>query len=561
MRKSRKEDKMKEKRRAGGRTGFRLRILVVCVFTAIYFLGMLLATWVDQNGRTREYAERVQHMLAFVSKELEEGSDGSTLSNLSRFADYYSSEEQLVSFAVYDKEGLRECTSQNVFSYSYKDGEGWKTTEWILNDYLTQKEMEQLVRYVSCHTDEGRPQYYIKVQKAENGENLNAVNVKYLAYSTDALKNEGDPEIKWSWVNPDVENKKNGSSAEVQDEKCGPDGNSDMYFPGISCGEAVWREWNASDYLRNFPDSIEDYMEPYSKETEKEGFMNYRTDMTPVSLTGTQEYTQTGSVLAVRAVERPWHAAVNSLKNIYLWGAVLTTVCVSLVLYIMEMTFRKRAQLEEQQKDFSNAIAHEMKTPLSVIRGFAENLEEDTNRNKKKYYVEQIIDQTERLDEMVKEMVFISRQNSQDYCAAKEEISVCGLIRELRAVYDDRIDDRRIEMDISCGEDFVINGDRKAVRKAFAELLKNAVDHNRDEGKIRIKIEKKLFVIENTGEKIPQEVIARVCELFYTGDRNRSGEERHLGLGLYLADRIFRSHGLKLRIANTEEGVRVAVEA
>ena len=248
------------------------------------------------------------------------------------------------------------------------------------------------------------------------------------------------------------------------------------------------------------------------------------------------------------------------MGNIYLWGALLTLVCILLVLYIVEVTFRKRAAMECQKRDFTNAIAHEMKTPLAVIRGFAENLEENTNEEKKKYYLEQIIGQTEQMDDMVKEMVFISRMDSKEYRPVKEQISVRKLIDELAAAYSAQIEEKQIELSVSCREDFLIDGDRRFVEKAFAGLLSNAVDHNRQEGKVRIDIDRDRCVIANTGERIPEEDLPRVCELFFTGNKSRGGEEKHLGIGLYLADRIFRTHGLGMKVENTACGVQVTVK-
>ena len=106
----------------------------------------------------------------------------------------------------------------------------------------------------------------------------------------------------------------------------------------------------------------------------------------------------------------------------------------------------------------------------------------------------------------------------------------------------------------------MISGERRFLEKAFGNLIANAVDHNRYEGKIRIDIEKDRCVIENTGEKISPGDLPRICELFYTGDKSRSGQGKHLGVGLYLADRIFRAHRIKLKIANTEDGVKATAE-
>ena len=111
-----------------------------------------------------------------------------------------------------------------------------------------------------------------------------------------------------------------------------------------------------------------------------------------------------------------------------------------------------------------------------------------------------------------------------------------------------------------CREDFVIAGDRRFIEKAFSELLSNAVGYNRQEGKIRIDIDRDMCVIANTGERIPEDDLPRVCELFFTGNKSRGGEEKHLGIGLYLADHIFRTHGLGMKVENTACGVQVTVK-
>lgn len=568
MKKKQSADARKRRWRFGGYTGGKLRALIVCAFAVVYVLSMLLATWVDQTGRTREYGERVERMLTFVSGEIEKDNGSSMERILSRFADYYSYEEnQMVSFAVYNADGILQTKNENVFYYEYREKENseWQAVDWKLEDYLAEEDIALLAEYAASVKDDGNPKYYIEAEKAEAGEELAAIYVKRLFNSTDEREGAGDSEYEWSWVNPDISSEKDESGdtsvpAGVQDGMIGPDGNVVVHFPRITQGLEAWREWNDSDYLQDFP---EDYQEDPSIHRDPvimEDFVTYRTSATPIYLNERPNYLEPEFSLVVRSVEHPWRAAVNSLNRIYLWGGILTAACVLLVLSIVEVTFRKRARMEEQQRDFTNAVAHEMKTPLAVIRGFAENLEENANEEKRKYYLDQIIGQTEQMDGMVKEMVFLSRLDSGEYRPVKEPVSVRELIGELQSAYDTQIEEKRIEVRIRCGEDFVISGDRRFLEKAFGNLIANAVDHNRYEGKIRIDIEKDRCVIENTGEKISPEDLPRICELFYTGDKSRSGQEKHLGVGLYLADRIFRAHRIKLKIANTEDGVRTTAE-
>lgn len=109
----------------------------------------------------------------------------------------------------------------------------------------------------------------------------------------------------------------------------------------------------------------------------------------------------------------------------------------------------------------------------------------------------------------------------------------------------------------------MVEGDRKLLEKAFRCLLDNAVSYNRDEGIITIEADTERCVIANTGDRIPEEDLSRVCEMLWTGSREgrtRASEEKHLGMGLYLADRIFRLHSMKLKVENTADGVQVCVE-
>ena len=248
------------------------------------------------------------------------------------------------------------------------------------------------------------------------------------------------------------------------------------------------------------------------------------------------------------------------MKMIYLWGALLTAVCAAAVLAVLERNMREKALLEERRRDFVNVMAHEMKTPLAVIRGFAENLEENVKEEKREYYLQQIVNQTEKMDDIVKELVYISELDDEGFTVSKESVAVGEIMGAETERLAPMIEAKRVELNVRTAEEFEVSGERRLLEKAFGSLLTNAVEYNRDEGRVNVTLEKNRCVIENTGEKIPEEELGRVCELFYTGSKGKSTGEKHLGIGLYLADRIFKAHGLSLKVENTEEGVRVNVE-
>lgn len=586
---------MKEKRREtkterrklcfGGCTGLRLRVFLIIVFAAVYILSMLLATWIEQLKNREDNSAMLAEVRGAVSENLldevhyrqehgtdaEEGWEEKYLRTiLSLHAAYRSTEEHLVSAAVYDQKGSLAAQSTNLLADDMHEGFWEGTVNWKLSDYLPEKELEQLAGYVAENykmTDgTARTAYLIKTKKTEDNR-LAAIRVSRKYYSTDEMKDDGldSQEISrevWVWENPSVQADSDNISDTTKEVQSFEEIN--LYLPGIQSGVDVWHEWTDCEYLQDFPEKLNDqYFGADGSFTilpgnETEGGVRPGDDVSPLFLT--EDYSSPAYTLVLRIFEHPWRVSTEALRHIYLWGGILTLICILLVLSIVEATFRKRARLEQQQCDFTNAIAHEMKTPLAVIRGFAENLEENTNEAKKKYYLEQIIGQTEQMDNMVKEMVFISRMDSDEYRPVKEKISVRALIDDITAAYSARIEEKQIELSIVCKEDLLIDGDRRFIEKAFSGLISNAVDYNRKEGKIRIDIERDKCVIANTGEKIPREDLPRVCELFFTRNKSRGGGEKHLGIGLYLAERIFRIHGLELKVENTASGVQVTVE-
>ena len=227
---------------------------------------------------------------------------------------------------------------------------------------------------------------------------------------------------------------------------------------------------------------------------------------------------------------------------------------------MMEKTFRERELLEKQRRDFTNAMAHEMKTPLAVIRGFAENLEENTNEEKRAYYLEQIIGETEQMDEIVKEMVYVSELDADGFRPAEEEVSVRQLIEQEEERLGGLLEKKRLQFQLRSEGEFTLRGTPRLLEKAFSCLMSNAAEYSREEGRVIVTLTETSCVIENTGEKIPEEELPSVCEMFYTGSGGKNSGGKHLGMGLYLARRIFRSHGLEMKVENTEDGVRVRVE-
>lgn len=322
-----------------------------------------------------------------------------------------------------------------------------------------------------------------------------------------------------------------------------------ILVPYLDKGYENWKRWQSDEHLQKFPDLL-----PEEKPTTE--------DYSQFAPLKSEAYVEWGNdyILLVRQTSNSWLAAVDYMKYVYLAGFVIMLACMLKVLYTTEKTYKERAKLEENRRDFTNAIAHELKTPLGVIRGFAENLQENTNEEKREYYLEQIVGQTERMDEMVKEMIYISKLDSDKFVLDKEEVSFKELIEEALEPLRIYIEEKQLQISYKGLSDKVVEGDPLYLKKAIWNIMSNAVEYNHTGGQVTIIFEEASLKVQNTGNHIPEEDLPHVFEMFYTGNKSRTSDEKHLGLGLYLAKKIFDLHGIHISINNIEDGVEVVIQ-
>ena len=361
-------------------------------------------------------------------------------------------------------------------------------------------------------------------------------------------------EVVWKWTNPNVDKAKLEEGEIVHTELTLPYLN--LYFAGTL---AQWQRWRNSNYLQGFKEQGEFVWEEGTEAPtlmiEEDGICRRGKMQLQVGMTGNPF-----AYLEIRMESRPWLAAVDYMKYVYLAGAVLTAACMLAVIGMMNKVYARQAALEETRRDFTNAMAHELKTPLGVIRNFAENLLEHHKEEKRDYYLSQIIGQTEEMDRLVGEMIEVSKLDSEKLVLAKEEVSFLALLQEELGRFAPMIEEKKIQVEFSAWkDDFLVQGDRDYLAKAVWNLLANAVDYNRESGKIFIQVDKEQCVIENSGEAMGEEALLHAFDLFYTSDKSRTGKDGHMGMGLYLAKKILELHHLKLVLSNVEGGVRVVV--
>lgn len=600
--KAKKEKAENEAENGTGRKGKKVRYTpsavlrrVILIFAALYLAGMEISTALVQQKFRQDHQRCLEDIADLVKISMnEEISDAASQGKEITLEWFIDNLEFLLATcrsdpyvnwnaAVWDSEGDK-IAEREAIAYAPLDGDNTTRVIWRLKDYLTEEEMDQLAEYTVQKTASEKRQWteYREDVSCTPERELAAISIHKKTWkkvdAQEAKKREGayswsrwveteedgstkeeyfvctDSRETWRWENPDIEQE----DAEIVF-------GAFPFIPGSEAGENGWKEWRQAEYLQSFPEHIRGgYREGGT------GYMEYTDDNAEADLTVPLAFEDLDSESGVRVctmmfrmISHSWMAAADYMKYVYLGSAVFVAACIVFAAYTLEKSYRKNAETEAQRRDFTNAMTHEMKTPLGVIRGFAENLLEDPETGKREYYLRQIIGQTEEMDGAVKEMIQVSRLDSEDLALSRERINLPELLEEEMERIAVRTEERRIEVRLRHTGAVIVEGDRALLEKAFRCLLDNAVSYNRYEGIITIYVDEERCMIANTGDPIPEEDLSRVCEMLWTGSREgrtRASEEKHLGMGLYLADRIFRLHGMKMTVENTQDGVQVSVD-
>ena len=225
----------------------------------------------------------------------------------------------------------------------------------------------------------------------------------------------------------------------------------------------------------------------------------------------------------------------------------------------LAQSLERQWALEQQRKMEIAALTHDLKTPLTVISGNAELLQEEALDAEHKVIVDAILRSAIRLQSYVAQLrsmadaEIISKQE-------KEKISLIELVNGWKSVGQSLCVSQQIHFSCSAIPATDLWVYRASLDRAVSNLLDNAVRYTPADGNIVLTIslsEKYLTVtVEDTGTGFSAEALVKGEQAFYTSNAGRS-QDGHMGLGLYLAEQAARMHGGTLRLSNTESGARV----
>lgn len=217
---------------------------------------------------------------------------------------------------------------------------------------------------------------------------------------------------------------------------------------------------------------------------------------------------------------------------------------------------------EAMKNEFISSVSHELRTPLTAIKGWAETLMIDGGGSPEtmKKGVGVIVNETERLSQMVEELLDFSRMQNGHFTLQMANMDILAELGDAVLIYSDKA--RRESKEIIYNEQEmlpIVFGDKNRIRQVFINVIDNAVKYSSAGDTVTIKAfeenGKVIVSVADTGVGIKESDLAKVKTKFYKANHTRRGS----GIGLAVADEIVTMHGGSMDIASEGEGLGTTV--
>jgi signal transduction histidine kinase len=258
-----------------------------------------------------------------------------------------------------------------------------------------------------------------------------------------------------------------------------------------------------------------------------------------------------GGILTFRAI-RPIRSLIQTVRDILETGKMSKRVPVrggrgemdELVGLFNQMLDRNDSLIRAMRNSLDN-VAHDLRTPMTRLRGMAELALQGSNNPDACYEaLGDCMEESERVLTMLNTLMDVAEAETGVMRLDMARVSVREVVRAVADLYEILADEKNISMDVNLPHELFINADRTRFQQVIANLVDNAVKYSGDRGRVLLSACEKegdvLISVSDEGMGIPSEEIGRIWDRLYRGDRSRS--RRGLGLGLSFVKAIVQAH-------------------
>lgn len=220
--------------------------------------------------------------------------------------------------------------------------------------------------------------------------------------------------------------------------------------------------------------------------------------------------------------------------------------------------YEERLEIEKNQNFLLINISHDLKTPLTIIKGYLKAIKDGIYS--KNEYIDYTIEGVDEISKTLNEMLEITKLKSKSYSLDIEMIDFTRLVYKTYDKLKYLAKEKQQSVRFNLADDAFVNIDEKEMKKVLENLITNAIKYSPNKMNINIDLieeqDKYVFSIENEGVHIPEEDIKNIFKEFYRVDKSRNKKTGGNGLGLVIVKVILEAHDIQYNIKNNEKGVK-----
>ena len=228
----------------------------------------------------------------------------------------------------------------------------------------------------------------------------------------------------------------------------------------------------------------------------------------------------------------------------------------------LQNDIEKEREHEQRRRDFFTAVSHEMKTPVTILKGELDgmilNIGKFKDRDK---YLQEAYKTTESIERLVREIMTLAKLDTVDL--QLEKLDLRQMVDEVLGIYEPITQQKQLVIKVESNELISLEADRVQLQTVISNVISNAVKHSPVGQIIEINLnqatENSVLTVENKGVQIDDEEIFKLWEPFYRADKSRSRDTGGSGLGLYIVKTILDLHGFSYKLENNALGVKFTI--
>jgi len=222
---------------------------------------------------------------------------------------------------------------------------------------------------------------------------------------------------------------------------------------------------------------------------------------------------------------------------------------------------QKKIEVDEMRKEFLSNVSHELKTPISLIQGYAEGLKENINEDveSRDFYCEVIMDEANKMNKMVKKLLTLNQIEFGNNQINIDRFDIVALIRAVINSTEILMKQKEVIVHFEENESIYVWADEYMIEEVVTNYISNALNHVSGAKIIEIKLiqhdEVVRVAVFNTGDTIPEKELEKIWGKFYKVDKARTREYGGNGIGLSIVKAIMNSLNHEFGVINREIGV------